>query len=60
MRYRAELDIATGLPGGPLTVALVRALGALVVLARQPDGRWLVVAETTDGADHPDLPVGED
>lgn len=51
--YRAELTTATGPPGGPRTTAVVPTL---VVLARQPDGRWLVVVETPD---NPDLPAGE-
>ncbi len=54
--YRAQLSTTTGAPDGPWTVALERAL---VVLGLQPDGRWLVVAETAEGADNPD-PSGED
>ncbi|OLT10749.1 hypothetical protein BJF78_05570 [Pseudonocardia sp. CNS-139] len=49
--YRAELGTATGPPGGTLVVGLVERY---VVLARQPDDRWLVVG------DSPDLPTGED
>jgi hypothetical protein len=46
--YRAEIDTATGPPGGPpATARLVRQ----VVLARQPDGRWLVTAESTTSPD---------
>lgn len=52
--YEAEIGTATGPPGGPVTVDLVRAH---VVLARQPEGRWLVVA---DFPPNPDLPAGED
>jgi hypothetical protein len=51
--YRAELGTATGPPGGPLAVDL---LARHVVLARQPDGRWLVAAESPVT---PDLPAGE-
>jgi hypothetical protein len=41
--YRASLATATGPPGGPV----VRGVGgAYVVLARQPDGRWLVISDT--------------
>jgi hypothetical protein len=58
--YHAELATSTGPPGGPRTAALARAL---VVVAQQADGRWLVVAETTESPDHnadnPDLPAGE-
>ena len=53
--YRAALRTETARPGGPVAVA---ALRALVVLARGPDARWRVVAETA--GDDPDLPVGED
>ena len=53
--YRAVLRTETGPPGGPIAVEQRQAL---VVLARTPDGRWRVVAETT-GSD-PDFPVGED
>ena len=52
--YRAALRTETARPGGPVAVARQQAL---VVLARSPDGRWRVVAETTGD---PDLPVGED
>jgi ketosteroid isomerase-like protein len=49
--YRAVVTTATGLVGGArVTVAST----AYLVLARQPDGRWLVAADT------PDVPeVGE-
>jgi hypothetical protein len=53
--YRAALRTATARPGGPVAVAQQQAL---VVLARGPDGRWRVVAETAGG--DPDLSVGED
>lgn len=52
--YRAEVGTATGPPGGSPSIDLV---GSHVVLARQPDGRWLVAAES---AESPDLPAGED
>jgi hypothetical protein len=52
--YRAEVGTATGPPGGPLTVGVVERY---VVLAHQPDGRWLVAA---DSPATPDLPAGED
>jgi hypothetical protein len=51
--YRAEIGTATGPPGGPVAVDLVTTF---VVLARQPDGRWLVTAESEET---PDLPAGE-
>ncbi|GAA1245645.1 hypothetical protein GCM10009609_06280 [Pseudonocardia aurantiaca] len=51
--YRAEVGTATGPPGGLLTVALVERY---VVLAHQPDGRWLVAG---DSPATPDLPAGE-
>jgi hypothetical protein len=49
--YRAEVGTATGPPGGAQAVALVPSW---IVLAKQPDGRWLVATDT------PDLPSGED
>jgi hypothetical protein len=55
--YRAALHTATGPVTGPRTVALTRSL---VVLARQPDGRWLVVAEISDGDGASAPPAGED
>lgn len=60
--YRAQLSVRTGPPGGQASIAVVRTL---VVLAGQPDGRWLVATETagptgTEGADDPDAPAGED
>jgi hypothetical protein len=52
--YRAEVGTATGPPGGAVAVELVTRY---VVLARQPDGLWLVAA---DSPATPDLPAGED
>lgn len=52
--YRAELGTATGPAGGPFSVAVVVRH---VVLARQPDDRWAV---TADSSATPDLPAGED
>jgi hypothetical protein len=52
--YQAELGTATGPPGGALSVDLI---ARHVVLARQPDGRWLVAA---DSPATPDLPAGGD
>lgn len=46
--YRAEIGTATGPPGGPFADAL---LVRQVVLARQPDGTWLVTAESTASPD---------
>jgi hypothetical protein len=46
--YRAELGIATGPPGAAPAVELV---ARDVVLAREPDGRWLVAADTTANVD---------
>ena len=43
--YRATVAAATGPPGGPATT---NATTAYVVLARQPDGRWLVVADARE------------
>ncbi|HYH31581.1 MAG TPA: hypothetical protein VD903_14455 [Pseudonocardia sp.] len=52
--YRAEVGTATGPPGGGAAVALV---ARHVVLARQPDARWLVAA---DSPATPDMLAGED
>jgi hypothetical protein len=49
--YRATVATATGPPG---VAAAAGVASAYVVLARQPDGRWLVVA------DAPDLGEGDD
>ena len=49
--YRATVATATGPPGAAASPV---AASAYVVLARQPDGRWLVVA------DAPDLGEGDD
>ncbi len=46
--YRASLATATGPPGG---AAVPARATAYVVLARQPDGRWLVTADTADPAE---------
>jgi len=54
--YRATVTTATGPPGGP---ALHRASTAYLVLARQPDDRWLVVADTPDLPEE-DLSGGDD
>jgi hypothetical protein len=43
--YRASVTTSTGPPGGVATTAVTTAY---VVLARQPDGRWLVVADALD------------
>jgi hypothetical protein len=52
--YRAEVGTATGPAGGTLTVDLV---ARHVVLARQPDARWLVAADSPATTD---LLAGED
>ena len=52
--YRAEVGTATGPPDGAVVVDL---LTRYVVLARQPNGRWLVAA---DSPATPDPPAGED
>jgi hypothetical protein len=44
--YRATVDTTTGPPGGPATAAITTA--AHLVLSHQPDGRWLVAADTPD------------
>lgn len=49
--YQAAVEIRTT-PGGDTAV-----FASSVVVARQPDGRWLVAAETPE---NPDLPAGED
>jgi hypothetical protein len=41
--YRATVLTATGSPGGAATPAVTTAY---VVLAREPDGRWLVTVDT--------------
>ena len=43
--YLAWIRTATGSPGA---LAVVDDATAYVVLARQPDGRWLVVADTSE------------
>jgi hypothetical protein len=52
--YRADVETRTGPPGGAVTTATTTRS---VVVARQPDGRWLV---TADGPENPDLVIGED
>lgn len=52
--YQAEIGTATGPPGGRVAIDIT---STFVVLARQPDGRWLVAAESEET---PDLPAGED
>jgi hypothetical protein len=49
--YRATVATATGPPGGTAVPAVATTY---VVLARQPDGRWLVTTDT------PELPEGDD
>jgi hypothetical protein len=49
--YRATVATATGPPGGTAVPAVATVY---VVLARQPDGRWLVTADT------PELLEGDD
>jgi hypothetical protein len=46
--YRASVATATGPPGGAAVLGLVPAY---VVLARQPDGRWLVTTDTPESAE---------
>jgi len=43
--YRATVAMATGPPDGPTSTSVTTAY---VVLARQPDGRWLVVADARE------------
>ncbi|MBL8924715.1 MAG: hypothetical protein JNM77_00545 [Pseudonocardia sp.] len=43
--YRATVAIATGPPDGAASTTVTTAY---VVLARQPDGRWLVVADASE------------
>jgi hypothetical protein len=43
--YRATVTTSTGPPGGGATTAVTTEY---VVLARQPDGRWLVVADAPE------------
>ena len=51
--YRAVVETRTGPVGGP---AITEYVTADVVLARQPDGGWLVTSESPE---NPDLTVGE-
>jgi hypothetical protein len=46
--YLASISTATGSPGA---LAVVDDFTAYLVLARQPDGRWLVVADTSEQPD---------
>lgn len=46
--YLAAVETATGPPPGPAEIAL---LTGHVVLAHQPDGRWLVASDTTENPD---------
>ena len=43
--YRATVAMATGPPDGPASTSI---MAAYVVLARQPDGRWLVMADARE------------
>lgn len=52
--YLAAIETRTQAPGA---TPVDRVVTGHVVLARQPDGRWLVAAET---AGNPDLAAGED
>ncbi|MHA6792422.1 hypothetical protein ACVGVM_02715 [Pseudonocardia bannensis] len=57
--YRATVATATGPPGAPDTALERGEIAGYLVLARQPDGRWLVRTETPTTPPAPDLPVGE-
>lgn len=52
--YLAAVETRTATPQQSVVTAV---LTGHVVVAHQPDGRWLVAAETPE---NPDLPVGED
>ncbi|RZT83760.1 hypothetical protein EV383_0578 [Pseudonocardia sediminis] len=54
--YLASVATSTGAPGESVRTARLRTQ---IVVHRQPDGRWLVVAETPDTADTPALPAGD-
>lgn len=54
--FLATVRTTTGAPG---TTARSQRLRTRVVVHRQPDGRWLVVAETPDTPDTPALPAGD-
>jgi hypothetical protein len=54
--FLATVRTTTGAPGEP---ARSERLLTRVVVHRQPDGRWLVVAETPDTPDTPALPAGD-
>lgn len=53
--YLADVATTTGAPGRAVRSERLRTQ---IVVHRQPDGRWLVVAETPDTADTPALPAG--
>lgn len=52
----ATVRTTTAAPGEPAATVRLRTR---VVVHRQPDGRWLVVAETPDTPDTPALPAGD-
>ncbi|MDN5919692.1 MAG: hypothetical protein L0I76_32105 [Pseudonocardia sp.] len=54
--FLAAVRTSTGAPGEAVRTARLRVR---IVVHRQPDGRWLVVAETPDTADNPALPAGD-
>lgn len=54
--FLAAVRTSTGAPGGAVRTARLRTQ---IVVHRQPDGHWLVVAETPDTADTPALPAGD-
>jgi hypothetical protein len=54
--FLATVRTTTGAPGEP---ARSDRLLTRVVVHRQPDGRWLVVAESPDTPDTPALPAGD-
>lgn len=56
LSYLAEVRMTTGSPGAAVRTSLLRTQ---IVVHRQPDGRWLVVAETPDTADTPALPADD-
>ncbi|WP_214368061.1 hypothetical protein [Pseudonocardia sp. H11422] len=58
--YRATVSTTTGPPGAPEAALHRGEIASYLVLARQPDGRWLVSAETPATPATPGLPVGED
>lgn len=56
-RRRGYLTAVETRTATPARAAVTAVLTGHVVVARQPDGRWLVAAENPE---NPDLPVGED